>query len=520
MSGVDTAARGLAKRALDNSAQQGLSPSAYGAVGDGVTPDDAAFIALKAALTTAPERTVLLDSKTYALSNSGGLNWSLSNASLVGRGIDRSIIRHINHDIVGGEAIRMGSCENVLFQDLTLHGADGYGTFYAPNGSVTKNIVFNRVKFTSDLQSLIDGHWFGSTNGVRWVCDAGSAQNIWLIDCVFENCGRMGFEFNNHGAGSTVRISNVNIIRPRFINCGQANANGGWSAGMGISLSGYMENILIDRPYFDNIAQTCVELIGASRTKIRDMVVRHDTMGAGLITASNNRPMYGNEIDGLRWVGPHGDDQLAVIPPVATTIRLDNFHQGVLRNCHLNVAGDQALEVGVNYQSDDNLIADNRLISDTGNVVDCSKGSRNTYRGNVFEITAAGGGSHLKFNSVNSVNNLVDGNNFVADSAAPADWSPIQFNDGTAQFTMANRLRGKKLRATGSFVMNSGSAYVSANHELGAAPTRWGVQPTGNTGGKPIHSGVNATIINAAANTGISNDTTIRWWAEVDYGNL
>ncbi len=523
MIGLDVAARGLAKSAFAHSLRQGTAPALHGARGDGLAPDDPAFAAVRALFAAASERTLRLESKTYAFTESGGLTWDQSDSAILGQGMSRSILRQTNHAISSGSARTLHSCENLLLQDLTLHGANGYGALYVPQGQTVENVVFNRVRFASDPQNGIDGAWFGSTNGIRWVCDTGSAREIWLIDCVFENCGRMGLEFQNHGTGSTVRIGNIHIVRPRFVHIGQANASAGHAQGMGISLSGYMDDILIDRPWFDHVDRLCVEMVGCSRTRIRDMMVRHDTLGSGLIAATNAKPMHGNAIDGLRWCGSTGSDILAEIPQVTANIRLDNWNDGVVRNVQLRTTGVKALELGVNYPSSRNLVEANSLHSDQPNVIANIQSGANIFRGNRIESSYSGAVSHIAIQGNDSVECLVDGNRFIAPAAS--SWNPIALTGAvSARFTRSNRLNGKKTEASGTLTISSGTQYADVLHGLAGVPAFHLVTPRSR-----VHNGTtdlswfsdfDGNTINVQTSANVGANVTFHWYAELVFGNL
>lgn len=361
----------------------GLLPVDFGGTGDAATPDDAAFVALNLAV-AADDRgnLVKLENKTYAMSEAGGLTISQNNIAYVGAGMRQTVLRQTNeaNGATGlGSAVTLANCENVLLQDLTIHGLDGYGALYAPSGFTRRNIVFNRVEFTSE-NFLADGSPIGSTNGVRWINDTGEAENIWFIDCLWDDCARMALEIQNHGAGTTPRIGNIYIIRPRFKNIGVGNEawrelNVGPTSpafGFGISLTGYIDNVMIDRPDFDQIRGVHIEMVGASRAKVRDMVVSApgylamDAHNQGpLISATNTRPMHGCEVDGIRWRG----DRAAFLStlPVLTKSAIDvrGWSDGAIRNVQAKTTGVPTIIIGLNPGCARLRIENNDLETDT-----------------------------------------------------------------------------------------------------------------------------------------------------------
>ena len=490
-----------------------------GASGDGVTSDSTALAAALDYCVAIGASGLRLGAGTYAVDTAYGLTWIASNTALVGEGAGKTILRQIDHLRNDGSALRIGDCENIRVADLTIHGANGFGSLYS-NGSIVRNATFERVTFTSDPQSTIDGSWFASTNGVRWVAEgSASVSGLRFIDCTFLECGRMGIEFQNHTGDTVPRFRDIQIIRPKFIDIGGANQSAGYSAGMGISLSGYGEDITIFNPSFDNVREICLELVGASRVKVTDIRVRSDTLGNGLVQATNFRPMYGNVIDGLRWIGADGGVIETTAPAVATEIRLDNWHDGVLSDVYLSVQGGVAIRLGVNHASNGNLIENCILSSDQATVVSNFQCERNAFRGNRITSTSGGVGQLLALYGNNSIECLVDGNIFAAPNAS--SWSPtILTGTATARYTASNM--GKPVQASGTMVMSAGTKYVGVDHGLGVTPQAYSVVPRGNVGvgQAPPWSAVASNVINAQTSSNVASDVTFAWWAKAEFGNL
>ena len=500
-------------------AEQLIPIDSVGAVGDGASSDSAAIAAGMAYCDAIGGAGLRLGAATYALDNAGGVNWSLSNARLVGEGVGRTILRQIDHARSDGSAMTIASCENVRIVDMTLHGANAFATLYS-NGANTKNICFERVAFTSDAQSALDSSWFSSTNGVRWVAEGSArARGIAFIDCEFRACGRMGIEFQNHTIDTIVRYRDITIVRPVFSDIGGPNQSAGFFAGMGISLSGYGENITITQPSFDNVREICIELVGASRVKITDIRVRADTLGSGLIQATNNRPMHGNVIDGLRWIGPDGASVETAIPQVPTNIRLDHWSDGIVRDVHLSVAGDKAIRLGVNHASNGNVIEGCVLSSDQPVVIENFQSGRNTFRSNRITSTTPATGQLIGVFGNNSTNCLIDGNVFAAPNAA--SWSPTLLTGAaTVRYTASNM--GKPQQASGTMVMASGTKYIGVDHGLGVTPHAYGVSPRANVGttNSPPWYAAASNVINAQTANNVASDVMFVWWARAEFGNL
>lgn len=266
-----------------------------------------------------------LGSGTLETSAVGGVAFASSNVSLIGDGIDKTIIRNISTDS-GTPAMSLGACENVVFYGITFHGANAAGAVTCSNDGVMRNIFFIQCKFTSEA--------FESTNGVRWVSDIGLTDGLYFIDCVFQDCGRMGLEIQNHGAGDVVRIKNVYLIRPRIINCGEANATGGYNAAMGISLTGYGDNVLIESPYFDGNKEIQLENVGFSRVTVNNAVVNADTLPDGkvIFSFSNSRPMYDCQVNGVRFVADNLGENVVDFPIVSSGFYFDNCKRLTVKN--------------------------------------------------------------------------------------------------------------------------------------------------------------------------------------------
>jgi hypothetical protein len=234
--------------------------------------------------------------------------------------------------------------------------------------------------------------------------------------------------------------------------------------------------------------------------------------------------MYGNLIDGLRFTGPEGQDILAAPPAIAAGLRLDNWHDGTVRNCQVNSNGIRALRLGTNYASTKNLVEANLLICDGAKVIDNLQCEGNRFVGNRIVSSYAGATSGLVGVYGNFSTDLYfDANVFEADSSP--SWQPLNFTGtATARFSNGNLLKGKAMAASGTFLLASGTSYVGVDHGLGVTPARYGVVPKSRVydgGGDRTHwSGVGSNIINVQTANNVSADVTFHWWAEAEFGNI
>lgn len=513
---------GLTESAGELLDRLGMSPASFGAAGDGAADDSTELSGLASAIAaSAWHREIQLDAKSYAVGDEGGWVWSEPNGAFIrGRGMSRTTIAHLG-GVADGSAFTLGSTQNLFLGDLTLAGSGGYAALYAPNGGSWENIVFHRVRFTAQ-----DGGNGSYGNGLQWVIGTAgqTAKNIWLIDCEWADCDRMGAEFQNQIADTTHRFGNLYIVRPRISRVGAAGANG-----MGISLTGYHDGVLIDRPFFDDCPYACVELVGASRTVIRDMLYVPDDVGTYLLAASNTRPMYGNKIDGVKPVTRFGQ-AMATLPQVGAKIGLDNFHDGEIRGVKLNSTA-VALDIGANHACDGLLVTDNVLQTSAATLISHLYSKNAVYRGNKLTSTYGNNAVGIAFSDNNgaggsplATNNLVDGNVFDFGAASPFNPLYIQ-NSATARFTDANHLVGHKVRERGQMTITAGTAIVVGTHSLGAIPDYLAVAPNNNSvlaGGVDTVPYIGADAVNIAIKTHLNLDANAAffWEARKEWGNL
>lgn len=494
----------------------GFSPASYGALGNGATDDHAALANLATAVAaSAWHREIQLDAKSYAVGDEGGWNWTEANGAFIrGRGKSRTVIEH-SGGVADGSALTLGSTQNLYMSDLTLVGKGGWAALSAPSGNSWENIVFHRVKFTATDEGLGGGNY---GNGIQWVIGSAghTAKSIWFIDCEWSDCDRMGAEFQNQPADAVHRFGNIHIIRPQVSRMGRVSAG----QGMGFSLTGYHDGVLIDRPFFDDCPYACIEMIGANRTVIRDALYVPDDAGSYLVAATNDRPMYGNKIDGFKPATRFGQT-MATLPTVGSQVRLDNFHDGEVRGVALKRSDVNALSMGENYPSNGNLIEDNQFASTTGTPVNCIYSDRNRFLGNA--ITSAGV-TGISFGEADY--NLVDGNHFTLVGTATA-LTPVAIGSNTTvKFGRNNTLDGQKLYASGSTSITTGntqSPAVTHNIQVGATAVIFSPRnrPYGASGDLvPFLSYLDATLLQFSVNAAVSADVTLYWEAFRDYGNL
>ena len=278
----------------------GLSPADFGHLGDGDASDPDALQAFADTLSTAGEGVARLGPGTYLVgldAPEAALRWSASRGGLVGRGMDRTVLRNDNPG--GGRAFEFAqSCSRLYFADLTFDGGFGSGA-----ANDLEDIVFHRCRFTTRPAM--------AANAMKLVADnmAGGIRRLLFVDCEFADAGRMNVEIQNHRNDGTCRYADIHFIRPRFLRAGQVATQ----LGMGLSLTGKGDHVTLDLPYFDGNRGPQLENAGCDRLQIRDGRIRAATAPVDVpaVSFSSRRMAYNANsqcsIDGLRLVRSVGD---------------------------------------------------------------------------------------------------------------------------------------------------------------------------------------------------------------------
>lgn len=507
MSALDIAARGLARKALDatdalpGSGGSGLlghrrseagailepvstllkrldmAPSGFGALYNAGTSDYAALSAFASAMAGAGQGLARLEPKTISLGHSDSLerlNWSQSNAGLIGAGIDRTIIKNVT-TTADSWSMKFGACEKVLFSDMTFHGRVGC---YADANSI-KSVIFNRCKFTTTSSVL--------HNAVQFVTDTmtSGVQFILFIDCIFENPGRMGVEIQNNGAGSTVRYGNIYFIRPRFIGAGQATAG----LGMGLSLTGYGDRVELDQPWFDGNKQVHLENVGCSRLRVHDMMVRASThpTGKSCVSMSGTRMMYDCEIDGFELVGD-------LAANVVERPAIDAAVMSIRSNTRIRLNRIKAAVNNAAVATKVLLLENNGANVVDATVENCDLWTNSNERMIEFLLT---GGTHIVRNNTLNHTHASRTSSLVAafgSGTVQVSANRISYSSGTAASVFAKSGTGAlnvthdnagittQYKAVHTIAVGQ-TASTLANHGLPGLPARFRCWPRGNTGG-------------------------------------
>jgi parallel beta-helix repeat protein len=206
-------------------------------------------------------RTIFVPAGTYQF-GANSLLIQGSNIKIHGTGQTSLITTSVlpNGPLTG--MIQLGNCTNLVFEDIgfastATYGSisvdNYYGLIWASNRSLSQ-IIFQRCYFTAPT---------ANTNGIKIINENTQiADNIECVDCIFQDIGRMGVEFQNHNDGTILaRYRSFKSDRCLYRNIGLI-ANG-----MGISLSGVGENCIISNNTFDN-CRIGLELVGPNDTTV------------------------------------------------------------------------------------------------------------------------------------------------------------------------------------------------------------------------------------------------------------
>lgn len=196
---------------------QGVSVKSFGAVGDGVTNDTAAFTRAFAAgfpIVTVPDGTYLATGLTIP-----------SGTQLIGQSQAKTIIKK-SGTLANHLVLVAAGATNWAIKNLTLDGASGAENFSLMGlATSSHNGLISRVTFNNGLN--------------RWALRsdwAAAVDNIEISDCVFYNCPQGGVLFQNSVTGST----NIRILRNTWDSVGHnlcqlsnvTAANSNWWTGV------------------------------------------------------------------------------------------------------------------------------------------------------------------------------------------------------------------------------------------------------------------------------------------------
>ena len=184
-------------RDIEDIVGESLSVKSYGAVGDGVTDDSAAFNAAIARLRAYGGKSLKIPAGTYLLSNPIELTAGTYNLLIYGEG-KSSIIKRGGADIVAGKGLfTLSGVTNITFKDLVINGNTTtitrltYGAGTAGNNfdndpmndKLTKNTTF---WFRGGCSGVtLDGVKIINTGGYAALFSADTAN---ITNVVIKNC--------------------------------------------------------------------------------------------------------------------------------------------------------------------------------------------------------------------------------------------------------------------------------------------------------------------------------------------
>ena len=271
--GFRQASAGAVVRTAQDKMREWVSVKDFGAVGDGVTDDRAAFQSAINAVVASGGGVIYVPPGTYQFVSFASINGN--NVQIVGAG-DASILRKA----------ATGTTPAIL--NLTGSGGS-VSNFKLSNVRVVNQLV------TSSTTALIHLDW-PDLNGYE-VSNCSFSNPVGAINCLFiktqvgktvrhvrvqnnrfESSGRMHFELINHDNGDVYAASDVFITGNYF-----------GSASFGVSLSGPMEKGTVSENIFENCSYG-IELVGMRSITI-DSNVFAGTMTSGLISTSGSMEM-------------------------------------------------------------------------------------------------------------------------------------------------------------------------------------------------------------------------------------
>jgi hypothetical protein len=151
--------------------------------------------------------------------------------------------------------ISLGNASDVRIEGMTFETTlsnatnDIYGLLYSASTTTLKRVIIRNCTFTCAARN---------TNGIKIVTDssaAAAADDILVDSCVFDTCGRMGFEIQDHTSpNDTVnRFRNVRVVNSKFLSCAKLGT------GIALSYSGCGLNCRAIGNYFYDIDTIAIE---------------------------------------------------------------------------------------------------------------------------------------------------------------------------------------------------------------------------------------------------------------------
>lgn len=213
-----------------------------GVVGDGATNDSAALAAAFAL-----GKNLILPSGNYYLATS--IAGPVSGVTVVGQSGTRIFSDTLTN------LINLINCEDVTFENIIFETTVIDATNSASGGLVRSlSKTLKRVKFRSCTFRAINR----ATNGAKIIADGLAAlavDDILFDKCVFDRCGRMGIEIQDHtgDTDTTVRVRNIRTESCQFLSCGNV------TSGIALSYSGKMLGCKTLHCHFDDSATIAIE---------------------------------------------------------------------------------------------------------------------------------------------------------------------------------------------------------------------------------------------------------------------
>lgn len=230
-------------------------------------------------------RRFFINNKEITLSSNVMLE-NIKDLEIVGLGNNSKFITNTNVEV-----IFLKNCENIIFDNIHListlddGGENRRGCIYTEENLY--NVYIKNCYFSNKRG-----------NGIKIDINKGFCSNIIIENCVFKDLGRMGVEFENHTDPiyTNYRYTNVKINNNTFDNLGLKKY------GMGVSLSGYGNNVDITNNTFNNCRFCAIENVGCSDSSfINNKIMLDDGIAGTIFSISGLRPMKNLIIEGNKF---------------------------------------------------------------------------------------------------------------------------------------------------------------------------------------------------------------------------
>lgn len=455
-----------------------VSVTNFGAKGDGINDDTSSIMA---AINSIDKGIVFFPPGTYMVSNSGtmkdvGINLH-SNINLIGCGRDVSFIKAIDNSNI--HVLNGNNVHNIMIKNLSIDG-----------NSKTTTTSVHGIRFALATNILIDNVAVRNVSGYGigfqiYTDETAYFENIYINNVIISNTGSDGIDFKNPGnLNKNIFLSNLDITNP-----GQKQT-----------------------------AQVCVDIRGVACLSNISCHLASDQIGIRFREGSGATTGIGGHYSSLTNFTIDNTDA----DNTSIGISAGNYNSianGSIKNCSVGIQlnGDNSLLSNINVI--DSTADGVRIVGDYNSIIGCliQNTTNNSIRiygsnNNITNNTILNAGTGIRFNSNESINNLIANNIFT-------QLTNKLYGYLTTSGSLVNNIG---IKTTGNYrqqftLNNTGVQTITLTHDLDIVPDIKNIQISVSTDGNVTDytytllsiTGVSATEAIAKINIATASSTEI-----------